>query len=185
VLNDIRTQFTQFVRDQTASRIAIEQTQTIIETLALDVERNRSEDRALHADISETKTVVHDLVGDAAIRRSAEDLDAQHEAFAWLSSLDSEKNQIIAQNLRTPLTGEWFLRGDDFQAWLGGKRNLLWLHGIPGAGKTVLFSSAIKVLKERWTQTLESSPFRLGYAYCDFKDQLTCEPIHVLGAIIR
>lgn len=185
MLNDIRTQFKKFLDDQTVSTDAIEQTRTSIETLALDVHRHRSEDEVVRTNISDTKAAVEILVGDAAIRRSAEDLDAEHEAFAWLSPLDPDKNQIIAQNLRTPLTGEWFLRGKDFQAWLEGQRNLLWLHGIPGAGKTVLFSSAIKALKEERARLAASNPFRMGYVYCDFKDQLTCQPVHVLGAIIR
>ncbi|RBQ76481.1 hypothetical protein FVER14953_03349 [Fusarium verticillioides] len=44
-------------------------------------------------------------------------------------------------------TGKWLFRDESFQNWLAGKENskpILWLRGIPGAGKTLLASSVIK-----------------------------------------
>ncbi|KAF5674658.1 Nacht domain-containing protein [Fusarium circinatum] len=44
-------------------------------------------------------------------------------------------------------TGKWVFRDQSFQNWLAGKekaRPILWLRGIPGAGKTLLASSVIK-----------------------------------------
>ncbi|KAF5541970.1 Nacht domain-containing protein [Fusarium mexicanum] len=44
-------------------------------------------------------------------------------------------------------TGKWLFRDPSFQNWLGGKEKakpILWLRGIPGAGKTLLASSVIK-----------------------------------------
>ncbi|WKT45256.1 NACHT nucleoside triphosphatase [Fusarium oxysporum f. sp. vasinfectum] len=44
-------------------------------------------------------------------------------------------------------TGKWLFRDASFQNWLDGKEKanrILWLRGIPGAGKTLLASSVIK-----------------------------------------
>ncbi|KAF5968445.1 Nacht domain-containing protein [Fusarium bulbicola] len=44
-------------------------------------------------------------------------------------------------------TGKWLFRDQSFQNWLAGKEKakpILWLRGIPGAGKTLLASSVIK-----------------------------------------
>ncbi|KAF4335307.1 Nacht domain protein [Fusarium beomiforme] len=44
-------------------------------------------------------------------------------------------------------TGKWLFRDPSFQQWLAGKekeKRILWLRGIPGAGKTLLASSVIK-----------------------------------------
>nr|RBQ99031.1 hypothetical protein FVER53263_03349 [Fusarium verticillioides] len=44
-------------------------------------------------------------------------------------------------------TGKWLFRNQSFQDWLDGKEKskpILWLRGIPGAGKTLLASSLIK-----------------------------------------
>ncbi|KAF5712258.1 Nacht domain-containing protein [Fusarium mundagurra] len=44
-------------------------------------------------------------------------------------------------------TGKWLFRNESFQNWLAGiekAKPILWLRGIPGAGKTLLASSVIK-----------------------------------------
>ncbi|RBA21148.1 hypothetical protein FPRO05_07462 [Fusarium proliferatum] len=44
-------------------------------------------------------------------------------------------------------TGKWLFRDQSFQNWLAGKERakpILWLRGIPGAGKTMLASTVIK-----------------------------------------
>lgn len=54
-----------------------------------------------------------------------------------------------AQKLRSAQSGSWFLNGEHFKSWKTSSRFLLWLHGIPGSGKTVLCSSIVEDL-ERW-----------------------------------
>ncbi|KAF1954788.1 hypothetical protein CC80DRAFT_116182 [Byssothecium circinans] len=40
-------------------------------------------------------------------------------------------------------TGQWFLEGDPFKTWKSEPDSMLWLHGTPGSGKSVLSSSII------------------------------------------
>lgn len=67
----------------------------------------------------------------------------------WLSPPDPSIifNKSVAQH--HPETGQWFLRSPMFADWMMGKTSFLWLHGIPGCGKTILSSTIIKELKDR------------------------------------
>ncbi|KAF5573491.1 Nacht domain-containing protein [Fusarium pseudocircinatum] len=63
-------------------------------------------------------------------------------------------------------TGKWLFRKQSFQDWLVGKERakpILWLRGIPGAGKTLLASSVIK-----HTQSLDGT--RTVFAFLTYLD---------------
>ncbi|KAF7864011.1 hypothetical protein EAF04_006976 [Stromatinia cepivora] len=71
----------------------------------------------------------------------------QKEIIEWIAPYDpSQRHQEIATKLRQPGTGQWFTKGDHFKHWFETKASKLWLYGIPGAGKTILTSSAISCL---------------------------------------
>ncbi|KAJ5641187.1 hypothetical protein N7490_005187 [Penicillium lividum] len=83
----------------------------------------------------------------------------------WLSPSDTSTNLNEALKKRQDGTGVWFVESETFQEWIVGKRQHLWLHGIPGCGKTVLTASII----EHITQRLESTSVLLDYFF-DFSD---------------
>ncbi|KAM0802047.1 ankyrin repeat-containing domain protein [Usnea florida] len=62
----------------------------------------------------------------------------------WLSAPDPSSNYNRALKDRHAATGDWFLKGKAYQDWLSETYSLLWLHGIPGCGKTVLSSAIIQ-----------------------------------------
>ncbi|CAI7588667.1 unnamed protein product [Penicillium pancosmium] len=61
-------------------------------------------------------------------------------------------------------TGEWFLQSDSFKNWLSTPNSFLWLHGLPGCGKSVLLSTAVDNIKQF------DANAGLAYFYFDFKD---------------
>ncbi|RYP31632.1 hypothetical protein DL767_005639 [Monosporascus sp. MG133] len=66
--------------------------------------------------------------------------------FVSPARLELKHRDISA--MRHKNTGEWLIRREEFQAWLGeDSAPLLWGHGIPGCGKTVLFSTMVEYLK--------------------------------------
>lgn len=52
----------------------------------------------------------------------------------WISPLDfsSQQNAILGQ--RQEGTGNWLLKSEDFQKWMGDSRGTLLCVGMPGAG---------------------------------------------------
>lgn len=83
----------------------------------------------------------------------------------WLSAPDSSTNLNKARELHQPGTGQWLLDSGKYQSWKANRGSFLWLHGIPGCGKTILSSTVIG--------DLEKDPLvsgKLLFFYFDFTD---------------
>lgn len=83
----------------------------------------------------------------------------------WLSPPDPSTNLNKAQKERQEGTGSWFLESEPFKDWKSGIHQNLWLHGIPGCGKTVLSATIIDHLN----QQLDPS-HAVIYFFFDFAD---------------
>jgi NACHT domain len=62
----------------------------------------------------------------------------------WLSAPDPSLNyqKAIKQHLKN--TGLWFLQSEQYKRWMTDAASFLWLHGIPGCGKTILSSAVVQ-----------------------------------------
>ncbi|KAL8721231.1 MAG: hypothetical protein Q9225_002043 [Loekoesia sp. 1 TL-2023] len=98
----------------------------------------------------------------------------------WLDPVNFQTNHEAAVKLRHEGTGNWFLEGDTFKGWQQEDNSFLWLHAIPGAGKTILVSSAIEFLKEH----VKSEDVGLAYFYCDYKELRKQEPSKLLCTLL-
>ncbi|KAF8545104.1 hypothetical protein BDD12DRAFT_977275 [Trichophaea hybrida] len=95
----------------------------------------------------------------------------------WLSPADVDTTKDNASQEKTLGTSEWLLNSREMTEWLDGDPNsnaIIWLHGIPGAGKTVLSSTIIERLQEM-KQPLQNVSTVL-YFFCSYKlpDKNTC-----------
>jgi hypothetical protein len=89
--------------------------------------------------------------------------NCQQAMLQWLSAPDPSINYNKALQQRHKGSGLWFLQSQAFAEWKAQPRSFLWLHGIPGCGKTILSSSVIEHLKSGCSQPLL-------YFYFDFSD---------------
>lgn len=64
-------------------------------------------------------------------------------------------------------TCQWIHRVDQWKDWLHLQRRLIWIHGIPGAGKTVLASYLIQQTIE-FCERRSSDRVTCFYYYCSF-----------------
>ncbi|KAH9166814.1 hypothetical protein EDB89DRAFT_1815089, partial [Lactarius sanguifluus] len=86
---------------------------------------------------------------------------------AWLSPPDPSINQNIACTTQHKGTATWFFRGSIFMEWKSKvTTSLLWVHGKPGSGKSILCSAVIQDIMALWEAGLVS----MAYFYFDFKD---------------
>ncbi|KAH9019918.1 ankyrin repeat-containing domain protein [Lactarius deliciosus] len=84
----------------------------------------------------------------------------------WQSPPDPSTNHNIAGDRQHEGTAEWFFESSQFEKWkLTG--SLLWIHGKPGSGKSVLCSSAII---NNITTMCEAGSASMAYFYFDFRD---------------
>jgi ankyrin repeat protein len=103
---------------------------------------------------NDTLEAVHKL---HSIVKTNEQLSRQKQIIAWLVSTDPTANHQLARSRHQPLTGQWFLKSAEFQYWFNNV-GCLWVHAIPGAGKTIICSTAIEHVKKG------------AYYYFDFSD---------------
>jgi len=82
------------------------------------------------------------------VRRILED-DTDEQIRSWLkeNAPDSSLNHCMAREKYTAGTGKWLLESQTFTSWLNEEKRALWIHGIPGAGKTIICSSVIEKVK--------------------------------------
>src|SRR6266536_4322083 len=101
----------------------------------------------------------------------------------WLITTDPSHNHNRACDLHESHTGRWLIDSPEYKDWICGPNRFLWLHGIPGAGKTVLLSFVVENIKRGCKDT---APDGTGweYNYCYFgRDQ--DETPHLLRWVIN
>ena len=81
----------------------------------------------------------------------------------WISAPDPNLNYFKALSQHLANTGAWFLNSDRYIDWKSEANSLLWLHGIPGCGKTILSAAIIQDLLQQHT-----SGIGVVYFYFDF-----------------
>ncbi|KAH9020241.1 hypothetical protein EDB84DRAFT_578605 [Lactarius hengduanensis] len=84
----------------------------------------------------------------------------------WFSPPDPSTNHNIACEVYHNVPPTWFFRAGVFKDWMSDG-SLLWVHGKPGSGKSILCSAII-----RHIMTLrDAGRATLAYFYFDFRDE--------------
>ncbi|KAH9060254.1 hypothetical protein EDB87DRAFT_622909 [Lactarius vividus] len=83
----------------------------------------------------------------------------------WLSPADPSTNHNIARKAQHKGTAVWFFRGSIFIEWRS-TGSLLWIHGKPGSGKSVICPSVIQDIMA----VCEAGSAIMAYFYFDFRD---------------
>jgi len=78
-------------------------------------------------------------------------------------------------------TGRWLLESSQYSGWKEEGRTSIWLHGIPGCGKTILSSTVIEDL----LRFRDNDPGKVvAYFFFDFNDAQKQNPELMLRSII-
>ena len=85
--------------------------------------------------------------------------------YSWLSAPDPSVNLNDAYKKRKAGTGSWLLESKQYLDWKTTSDSFLWLHGIPGCGKTVLSST---IIEDVLHHCLQHSHSALAYYFFDF-----------------
>ncbi|KAF5624688.1 ankyrin repeat-containing protein [Fusarium tjaetaba] len=111
--------------------------------------------------------------------------DERCKIIQWVSDIPYESDHYIASKGRVDGTGEWLLSHEVYATWRQSDTStLLWLNGIPGAGKTKLSSRVIDdLLTTLPTETEKNTGF--AYFYCDRNRADHNEPVAIMRSIVR
>jgi hypothetical protein len=92
--------------------------------------------------------------------------ESQHrDVYRWLETTDPSPLHNRAWKVHEPHTSGWLLRSPKWNQWLTGDTRCLWIHGIPGAGKTILTSFIVEQVKLHCKNRQKSGH---SYYYCYF-----------------
>jgi hypothetical protein len=100
---------------------------------------------------------------------------------SWLSAPDPSTNYHRAHKQRQAETGLWLLQNPRFAEWKEGAASRLWLHGIPGCGKTILSSTIIEHLLQHCHS---DTSMVTAYFYFDFNDAQKQDPELMLRSLL-
>ncbi|PVH76976.1 hypothetical protein DL98DRAFT_496048, partial [Cadophora sp. DSE1049] len=98
----------------------------------------------------------------------------------FMTTLDPRIDQTMYVQMKQDMTGLWFTEGDEFKAWMSKRNATLWLSGIPGAGKTILFSSVVDKL-----QRVMDANSVMAYFYCDYRNPIKQDATTIIRSLIR
>ncbi|KAB5571829.1 hypothetical protein GE09DRAFT_644721 [Coniochaeta sp. 2T2.1] len=106
--------------------------------------------------------------------------DRRHTICKWLESTDPSGIHRTTLSLHEDHTSEWVIRTTEWEAWLAGQSRCLWIHGIPGSGKSVL---AAYLIQEVDKHCYQHSRYASVYYYCYFGNNQD-ESSHLLRWLI-
>ncbi|KAI0971602.1 hypothetical protein F4678DRAFT_433483 [Xylaria arbuscula] len=106
------------------------------------------------------------------------------EVMQWISHLPYESDFANVKATRLQGTCDWLLAHSRYIQWRQSNGSkILWLHGIPGSGKTRLTS---RVLEELVDDPLIASGWEsLAYFFCDRNRHDRQDPAAVLRSLVR
>ncbi|KAF2120404.1 hypothetical protein BDV96DRAFT_642224 [Lophiotrema nucula] len=101
--------------------------------------------------------------------------------LTWVSTIANEDQHAVAKASRVKGTGDWIFERKVYKTWsLSEPSMVLWLHGIPGAGKTKLMSRVV----DEFLST-SSQDARLAYFYCSQSEESRRKAITVFGSFLK
>jgi hypothetical protein len=100
-----------------------------------------------------------------------------------LTAPNSDVNHEAARNKHEQATRNWFLELDEFTRWKQGQIRSIWIHGIPGAGKTSLLSTIVEHVKSVFE--VGANKLLLAFFYFDFNDSDKRTVIGMLRSVLH
>ncbi|KAL7273945.1 hypothetical protein RUND412_003172 [Rhizina undulata] len=138
-----------------------------------------------NAVINKDRGLKRDLQSMLGIENKLQDIskrlgDAERlEILTWLSEVDYKEHHKFISSARQANTGNWLVEKKAFIEWEKSS-SIFWLHGIAGAGKTMLASMVIDMLMDRMPNN-----HALAYFYCKYGESEREEPRSILSTIVK
>ncbi|KAJ7496745.1 hypothetical protein FB451DRAFT_1208660 [Mycena latifolia] len=112
--------------------------------------------------------------------RAKEELfkEQRQSLIRWLYPAPFDQTHLVFRAQRQEGTCEWLMKTKEFSTWTSVPGSCLWLHGIPGNGKSVFASSVIEYLRHNYPDSITI------FFYVNFREQRSTDPIVVFQALL-
>ncbi|KAF5251072.1 hypothetical protein FANTH_3834 [Fusarium anthophilum] len=138
-----------------------------VQDLLQQISRHR--DRIQLALTTEVTKDIKDIKAASEEIRSILTEEQRYRVCSWLTTTDPSPIHNRSRRLYEDGTGSWMLRSQHWTNWLASKARCLWVHGIPGSGKTILASWLIENVQGHCKRvSTENTPCTSIYYYCYF-----------------
>ena len=108
------------------------------------------------------------------------------EFFDWLSEVQYMKHHRTKVHLLLPGSCQWLFEKPVFKEWAkSNASSILWLHGIPGSGKTMLSCSLIERLSSIFNDATQRPSFAYFYCSRDTADPNRADANELLRTILE
>ncbi len=108
------------------------------------------------------------MLGQQSLKLDNMQIQSERAAvLAWYKTSDPEQNHRVSRSRHEPDTSRWIFDAEEFTSWDRNPGESLWLHGIPGAGKTILCSTIIDHVSQ---VRAGDQGVKVTYFYFDFSD---------------
>ncbi|KAI0451705.1 ankyrin repeat-containing domain protein [Xylaria acuta] len=118
------------------------------------------------------QTIGTDVSGLREAVEAARAEKTRDELLDWLCKVDHSEMYNAARDKHESGTCKWLVRdSEEFKTWEGSPSSLLWLHGNAGSGKSILSSSVVKYLQDRYASDPQSAFAYFFFSFSDMKKQ--------------
>ncbi|CAD6579294.1 MAG: hypothetical protein ASARMPREDX12_009118 [Alectoria sarmentosa] len=107
------------------------------------------------------------------------------KVFRWMSTIEYRSHHDDLSNGLLSQSGQWLLESQHFVEWgQSSVSSILWLHGIPGSGKTRLVSTVINTMFDANSNS-HTSPTAFFYCARSTPEPERAKPAEIMGALLR
>ncbi|KAL8726835.1 MAG: hypothetical protein Q9166_006451 [cf. Caloplaca sp. 2 TL-2023] len=110
----------------------------------------------------------------------------RREILSWLSTVRYREHHKALFSAVMPGSGSWLQEKLEFIDWKSSSSSsILWVHGIPGSGKSKLMSTVVQGLLEGKSQRMATSA--VAYFYCarDAAETQRADPDEIMRAVLK
>jgi ankyrin repeat domain-containing protein 50 len=107
--------------------------------------------------------------------------EEREKILNWLCRFDPTVRHLASRQLHQAGSNHWILELGAFEEWKRTPGRTFWLHGIPGAGKTIICSTIIDHME---CVCKVKSETRMAYYYFDFNDESVLRLDTLLQSVI-
>ncbi|KAH0551769.1 hypothetical protein GP486_007014, partial [Trichoglossum hirsutum] len=153
-------------------QVGVRDVQRSVQEVQLSLDASSTNDQRLSKEVQRLKADLLQL--EEPIVRSAVQLSDLHdslkqserkELIKWISTIPCREHHKTVGKDFMPKSGLWLLKNPKFVEWRkSSAKSMLWLHGIPGSGKSKLIYCVIECLNEHNLSSDASAP--MAYFYC-------------------